>query len=93
MNTSPISSARPISGAREQALNAPAPKAAAPAAAAAAGQSAVALESLEGAKSPPIDGERVKLIRKAIEQGTYPIVPAKIADAMIAAGILLRTPK
>ena len=38
----------------------------------------------------PIDAERVQIIRKAIENGTYPLVPAKIADAVIAAGILLR---
>ena len=38
----------------------------------------------------PIDAERVEIIRKAIENGTYPLVPAKIADAVIAAGILLR---
>ncbi|MEO7913739.1 MAG: flagellar biosynthesis anti-sigma factor FlgM [Novosphingobium sp.] len=39
----------------------------------------------------PVDVERISLIRKAIESGTYPIVPAKIADAVIAAGLLLRT--
>ena len=41
--------------------------------------------------SPPVDAERVKMIRKAVETGTYPIIPAKVADAMIAAGMLLRT--
>jgi negative regulator of flagellin synthesis FlgM len=41
--------------------------------------------------SPPVDTERVELIRKAVESGTYPILPAKVADAMIAAGLLLRT--
>ena len=39
----------------------------------------------------PVDVERVKDIRQAIETGNYPLVPAKIADAMIAAGMLLRT--
>jgi negative regulator of flagellin synthesis FlgM len=39
----------------------------------------------------PIDHERVAEIRKAIEQGRYPVTPTKIADAMIAAGYLLRT--
>ncbi|HET9630157.1 MAG TPA: flagellar biosynthesis anti-sigma factor FlgM [Novosphingobium sp.] len=39
---------------------------------------------------PPVDADRVALIRKAIETGAYPIIPAKIADAMIAAGLLLR---
>ena len=38
----------------------------------------------------PIDTDRVAMIKKAVEQGTYPVVPAKIADAIIAAGILLR---
>lgn len=42
---------------------------------------------------PPVDAERVKQIRQAIEEGRYPIVPAKVADAMIAAGLLLRSGK
>jgi negative regulator of flagellin synthesis FlgM len=42
---------------------------------------------------PPVDAERVKQIRKAIEDGRYPIVPAKVADAIIAAGMLLRSGK
>ena len=43
--------------------------------------------------SAPIDGERVKMIRKAVEEGKSPVTPAKIADAIIAAGVLLRSPK
>ncbi|MFC3175379.1 flagellar biosynthesis anti-sigma factor FlgM [Novosphingobium bradum] len=39
---------------------------------------------------PPVDVERVAVIRKAIESGAYPVIPTKIADAMIAAGLLLR---
>ncbi|MFM5954929.1 MAG: flagellar biosynthesis anti-sigma factor FlgM [Novosphingobium sp.] len=42
---------------------------------------------------PPVDADRVARIRKAVENGTYPIVPAKVADAMIAAGLLLRSKK
>ena len=42
-----------------------------------------------GAGTAPIDTERVALIRKAVEAGTYPVVPARIADAMIAAKFLL----
>lgn len=38
----------------------------------------------------PIDVERVSQIRKAVETGTYPLIPAKVADAIIAAGYLLR---
>ncbi|MFM5907106.1 MAG: flagellar biosynthesis anti-sigma factor FlgM [Novosphingobium sp.] len=41
----------------------------------------------------PIDNERVAEVRKAVEAGTYPLVPAKVADAIIAAGLLLRNPK
>jgi len=41
----------------------------------------------------PIDIERVEMIRRAVEQGTYPVIPARVADAVIAAGILLRSGK
>lgn len=41
----------------------------------------------------PIDHDRVQMIRKAVETGKYPVVPARIADAIIAAGVLLRSPK
>ena len=34
---------------------------------------------------PPVDTDRVAEIRSALRDGTYPLVPAKIADAMIAA--------
>lgn len=46
--------------------------------------------ALDAGAKPPVDAERVKIIRHAIETGAYPVVPAKIADAMIAAGMLLR---
>ena len=39
----------------------------------------------------PVDTERVSVIRKAIEQGNYPVIPMRVADAMIAAGMLLRS--
>lgn len=44
-------------------------------------------------RSAPVDTDRVNLIRKAIESGHYPVVPTKIADAIIAAGVLLRSGK
>lgn len=37
----------------------------------------------------PIDAERVAEIRRAVANGTYPVIPTQIADAMIAAGVLL----
>lgn len=52
--------------------------------------SAVALSDALDPGEPPVDADRVDVIRKAIEAGDYPLVPAKIADAMIAAGLLLR---
>lgn len=41
----------------------------------------------------PVDAERVAEIRRAIETGRYPVIPVQVADAMIAAGYLLRTAK
>lgn len=39
----------------------------------------------ELAAKPPVDHERVEQIRKAIADGSFPILPAKIADRLIAA--------
>jgi negative regulator of flagellin synthesis FlgM len=47
------------------------------------------VSGLAGAGEAPVDNERVAQIRVALEQGTYPIKPAKIADAMIAARLML----
>lgn len=54
--------------------------------ASAANASGVAVEIAAPAQNgPPVDNERVAQIRDALREGTYPLVPAKIADAMIAA--------
>ncbi|QFT76682.1 flagellar biosynthesis anti-sigma factor FlgM [Erythrobacter sp. THAF29] len=37
------------------------------------------------AGEPPINNERVAEIREALKDGSYPLVPTEIADAMIAA--------
>lgn len=50
-----------------------------------------AARPLAAGDTAPVDTDRVSVIRKAVEQGRYPVVPARIADAMIAAGYLLRT--
>jgi negative regulator of flagellin synthesis FlgM len=42
--------------------------------------------------TPPVDAGRVKQIRDAVRDGTYPLVPSKIADAMIAAQVSLSLP-
>jgi len=41
----------------------------------------------------PVDHARVAEIRKAIEDNTYPLVPAEIADAIIAAGLFTKVAK
>lgn len=47
--------------------------------------------ALDGGSSAPVDAQRVQVIRRAIETNSYPVIPTRIADAMIAAGMLLRT--
>lgn len=42
--------------------------------------------------SPPVDAERVEQIRAALRDGSYPLVPAQIADAMIAAQLSFALP-
>jgi negative regulator of flagellin synthesis FlgM len=42
------------------------------------------------AGTAPVDQDRVEQIRQAVENGSYPLVPTKIGDAMIAAGVMLR---
>ena len=37
------------------------------------------------AAKPPVDLDRVRLIKEALREGRYPIMPAKIADSIIAA--------
>jgi negative regulator of flagellin synthesis FlgM len=41
----------------------------------------------------PVDTGRVEAVRTAIASGTYQVSPGKIADAMIAAGALQRSPQ
>jgi negative regulator of flagellin synthesis FlgM len=36
------------------------------------------------AATPPVDAERVSKIKKAIEDGKFPLVPSTIADRMLA---------
>lgn len=48
-----------------------------------AGSSMVAA-ARELASKPPVDADRVARIRKAVEDGNFPIMPATIADRLIA---------
>lgn len=62
-----------------------------PAAATAAGVS-VEIGGAVDAASVPVDAERVAEIRAALQDGSYPLVPTKIADAMIAAQVSFSVP-
>ena len=37
--------------------------------------------------TPPVDADRVTQIRNALRDGSYPLVPTRIVDAMIAAQV------
>jgi negative regulator of flagellin synthesis FlgM len=50
-----------------------------------AGDVEVSRSTLLEPSPAPIDAERVEAIRTAIAEGTYGLVPHKVADAMIAA--------
>ena len=58
-----------------------------PTAAAAPASGGVSIEVGSGldASTPPVDSDRVSEIRNALRDGNYPLVPTKIADAMITA--------
>ena len=45
----------------------------------------ISTSRVSAGRDVPVDSERVAEIRKALEEGKYPLVPAKIADALIAA--------
>ncbi len=70
------------------------PPAPTPASSASAGAAAMApfqpSRALDAGEAP-MDAERIAVIRRAVQTGAYPVIPTKIADAMIAAGLLLRT--
>jgi negative regulator of flagellin synthesis FlgM len=41
------------------------------------------------AGQPPVNTDRVAEIRSALQDGSYPIVPVEIADALIAARLMM----
>lgn len=51
-----------------------------------AGKAAPQVQAMaqSAAAQPPVDAERVARIRRAIEQGRFPLMPATIADRLIA---------
>ncbi len=56
-----------------------------------AGDTAQVETSLTTSAGPiPVDQSRVAQIRDAVQNGTYPVIPTRIGDAMIAAGVMLQ---
>jgi negative regulator of flagellin synthesis FlgM len=68
----------------------PAPAGAVADPAATSAQPSVETSLTTSAGTAPIDQDRTAQIRQAVQNGSYPIIPTKIGDAMIAAGVLLR---
>ena len=46
-------------------------------------------QALSAGNVPPVNSDRVAQIRSAVQDGSYPLVPAAVADAMIAASFIL----
>ena len=67
--------------------------AAAASAGAAPGGVSLEVSSAGETASPPVDAERVSQIKAALRDGSYPLVPTKIVDAMIAAQVSLSMPE
>lgn len=65
----------------------------APAGGTASAAPAVEVETPLAGGQPPVDQGRVNEIRKAIEADRYPVIPMRVADALIASGLLLRSGK
>ena len=89
-----VTGPRALSGTDRAAVETRSPKASGSGAPSAspAGVSIEVATSVDAAK-PPFDNERVAEIRKALEDGNYPLVPTKIADAMIAARLSFGLPQ
>jgi negative regulator of flagellin synthesis FlgM len=47
-------------------------------------QSSAAAMASEMASTPNVDGDRVARIRKAIQDGSFPLVPSTVADRLLA---------
>lgn len=88
--------ARPVGAVRTNAAKAATPVVSAaapvaPSAPASAPAAAVQTSPALDPGKPPVDENRVSVIRNAIQKGTYPLLPTRVADAMIAAGLMLST--
>jgi negative regulator of flagellin synthesis FlgM len=94
MSSFEIGASRPVGAVQVNAVspaaNGPAATGAASGTAATSATPEVATSLNASAGTAPVDQDRVNLIRDAVQNGNYPVVPTKIGDAMIAAGVMLR---
>ena len=89
-DVSRLSGAAPIRGLARDGAGKTSGAAAASAPLAASGNGvAVETGARISAGQTPVDTDRVDVIRQALRDGSYPIVPAKITDALIAARLML----
>ncbi len=86
-----IAATRAVSTSDRAQIAAPAPAAAPRSDAPIAGVS-VEIGRAGDMTTAPVDAERVAQIRAALRDGSYPLVPTQIADAMIAAQVSFTLP-
>lgn len=86
-----ISAARPVATGERTPIEArtatPSPRTAP-----ASGGVSIEVSAAADSAAPPVDAERVTQIREALRDGSYPLVPTKIVDAMIAAQVSFTLP-
>jgi negative regulator of flagellin synthesis FlgM len=88
-----VSPARAVAAGERAQIEARAPVAAPASSAGAASGVSLEVSAPVAAAAPPVDAERVQQIKAALADGSYPLVPTKIADAMIAAQVSLTLPE
>ena len=101
MSSFEIGAPRPVGAVQPQAVQPASPNAAiactpaippapAPAIAQVSAAAQVQTSLTISAGTIPVDQTRVDQIRKAVQSGNYPLIPANIGDAMVAAGLMLQ---
>ena len=94
MSSFEIGATRPVGAVQVEQVNPASQSTTSPAepagAAATTGTGEVQTSLSTTAGTVPVDQTRVEQIRDAVNKGSYPLIPAKIGDAMIAAGMMLR---
>ena len=82
IETSPIPRSRPVVTDAARGAKSDVPTSTAP-------QPRAIAQAANAGTAPPVDRDRISEIRAAVRDGNYPLIPAKVADAMIAANFIL----